>query len=291
MQSAVGIMGGTGLYDIKGLTDVEEVEVETPFGAPSSAVTVGSLDGTRLLFIARHGKGHVLAPSEINYRANIFALKQLGAAWCISVSAVGSLQEHIAPGDVVIPDQYIDRTRSRASTFYGKGVVVHVPFADPVCPVLCDALHAVATEIGTADGVRVHNRGIYVCMEGPQFSTRAESHMYREWGASLIGMTAIPEAKLAREAELAYATLALVTDYDCWRTASADVDVTEILAVMKKNSEFARKVLKATVRKLQHLNPSPLAANALAQSIITPPQLIPAKVKEQLQPLIGKYVS
>jgi 5'-methylthioadenosine phosphorylase len=291
-MNAIGIIGGTGLYEIDGLSEIRQLSIDTPFGSPSSVITTGVIGNSKLAFIARHGKGHVLLPSEINSRANIYALKSLGVKWCISVSAVGSLQEQYAPGDVVLPDQYIDRTRGRRSTFFGEGIAAHVPFADPVCPVLREVLFKVSKEIvSSQESVsKVHSGGTYVCMEGPQFSTRAESNLYRSWGASLIGMTALPEAKLAREAELAYATLALVTDYDCWRQSNSDVDIQEILAVMKKNVELSRKIIAQVIEKLENTEPSSMAANALAMGIITPKELIPENIKASLEPIIGKYL-
>lgn len=289
MSGAIGVIGGSGLYGIDGLDDVKSVEVETPFGKPSSPVTVGKLAGQTLLFIARHGTGHTLTPSEVNYRANIFALKTLGAAWCVSVSACGSLQEQFAPGDAVVPDQFIDRTVGRKSTFFGEGVVAHVAFGTPFCPVLKKALFETAAAIGKSSNKRVHNGATYVCMEGPAFSTRAESNLYRSWGAGIIGMTNLTEAKLAREAEIAYASLALVTDYDCWRSESDDVDVTELLRILKENTDFGREVLKKLVPALAKLEPSELAANALKFAIFTQPNAITSQVKERLKPLIGRY--
>ncbi|MFM1847640.1 MAG: hypothetical protein RL417_1114, partial [Pseudomonadota bacterium] len=239
MAARIGVIGGSGLYSIEGLQNVSTVEVETPFGAPSGAVTCGILEGAELFFLARHGSYHGLLPSEVNYRANVFALKSLGAEWCISVSAVGSLREELPPGTVVIPDQLIDRTVGRRSTFFGEGLAAHVGFAEPYCSTLRGVLARVAAPIAREGNFNVVSGGTYVCMEGPAFSTRAESHLYRHWGASLIGMTALPEAKLAREAELAYATLALVTDYDCWKGDGHDVDVVQVLKTMETNSRHA----------------------------------------------------
>ncbi len=290
-QTVVGIVGGTGLYELDGLSNVEEHIVDTPFGNPSSPITSAELDGVRLLFLARHGRGHVFTPSEINYRANIFALKALGAQWCISVSAVGSLLEERKPGDVVFPDQYIDRTKARPATFYGGGVVVHVPFADPVCPVLKNVLEESAEELAVDSDRAIYRDGTYICMEGPAFSTRAESNWHRSWGASLIGMTALPEAKLAREAEIGYATMAMVTDYDCWRSREADVDVAEILATMANNVNFAKQVIAKAAPKLKEAKPCEMVSNALACSIITAPENVPAEVKEKLAPLLGKYLA
>lgn len=286
----LGIIGGTGLYELDGL-EVEEVRtVETPFGRPSSPVTIGRLEGARLLFLSRHGSGHLLPPSSINYRANVFAMKALGARWCVSVSAVGSLREELRPGDLVVPDQLIDRTVRRPSTFFEEGLAVHVPFADPYCPVLRDALISAGEAPARAAGGRLHDGATYICIEGPQFSTRAESHLYRSWGASIIGMTALPEAKLAREAEIAYATLALVTDYDCWRAHDADVDVAEILETMARNVSAAKRTLRSLVPLLVSREPSALAADALRFSIISAPDLVPRALKADLAPLIGRYL-
>ncbi len=290
-SGTVGIIGGTGLYELDGLENVETVALDTPFGQPSSEIVKAELGGVKVLFIARHGATHSLLPTEINYRANIYALKELGAEWCVSVSAVGSLREEFRPGDIVVPSQYIDRTRHRADTFFGNGIVAHVAFADPVCPVLCDALEEVCAPLAESSGASLHRGGTYVCMEGPTFSTRAESHLYRSWDASIIGMTALPEAKLAREAEIAYATMAMVTDYDCWRSASADVDVSEILATMAKNVAMAKSCLGALLPRLGKSKPSEMASQALGQGIITRAENIPAACKQSLKPIIGKYIS
>ena len=238
-EAEIAFIGGSGLYDIDGLTDAEQVIIDTPFGQPSDAVTVGTLEGRRVAFLARHGKGHRHLPSEIPFRANIYALKLLGVKRIISVSAVGSLQEGIAPLDMVVPDQIIDRTRGRVSTFFGDGVAAHVGFADPFCPELRRAL----VETARNRPVTVHDGGVYVVMEGPQFSTRAESNLYRSWEASIIGMTALPEAKLAREAEICYATLALVTDYDVWHQSEAEVSVDLVVANLMKNVETTQSLL------------------------------------------------
>lgn len=287
---SIGIIGGTGLYDLPGLENIRESEIDTPFGKPSSPVVTGMVGSAELHFISRHGRGHTLLPSEINYRANIFALKTLGARWCLSVSAVGSLREEIAPGQVLIPDQFIDRTRGRAGTFFGSGIVAHVAFADPFCPVMRELLHSAAAEVAAERGTTAHPRGTYLCMEGPAFSTRAESKMYRAWGADIIGMTNLPEAKLAREAEIAYATLALVTDYDCWRSESADVDVPELLATLAANANLAKEVIVRAAGSLAASEPSELAANALKYAIITQPDCIAPEVRRRLQPLIGRYI-
>src|SRR5499426_2328297 len=245
-EPTLGVFGGSGLYELPGLEAIERVTVETPFGPPSDEFVIGRLAGTRLVFLPRHGRGHRLLPTELNFRANVYGMKRLGAEWIVSVSAVGSLREEIAPGHVVVPDQFIDRTRGRQSTFFGRGVVAHVQFADPVCPALSKAVGAAAR----AEGATVHQGGVYVCMEGPAFSTRAESHLYRSWGAQVIGMTNLQEAKLAREAELCFATLALATDYDCWRTGHADVAIDEILRVLAANADLARRTVAAVAATL-----------------------------------------
>ena len=243
----IGIIGGSGVYDLDGLEDVEELALSTPFGAPSDPLTLGRLGDVRLIFVPRHGKGHQHTPSEVPYRANIWALRKLGATMVLSVSAVGSLRGHIAPGHVVVPDQVIDRTKGvRPSTFFDRGVVAHVQFGDPYCA----ALRRILVEASRADGARVHDGGTLVCMEGPQFSTRAESLLYRAWGADVIGMTVLPEAKLAREAELCYATLALPTDYDCWHEAEDAVSVEAVLAVLQANAARARRIVRRVVANL-----------------------------------------
>lgn len=290
-NTTVAIIGGTGLYSLEGVEVKETLELETPYGKPSSPIVVAELGDIKLLFLARHGNEHSILPSEINYAANIFALKQLGAQWCISVSAVGSLSEEHRPGDVVLPTQYIDRTKTRAQTLYGKGVVVHVPFADPICPVTHDILNRSCLEIAKGSDRRVADYGTYLCMEGPQFSTRAESNWYRSMQASIIGMTALPEAKFAREAEISYATLATVTDYDCWRSENSDVDVTELLATMANNVNFVKEVLHVALPQFAQTNQPATIANALAASIITAPEAIPESRKQELEPLIGKYIN
>ena len=245
-QQVIGVLGGSGLYEIEGLTDVEYVRVDTPFGAPSDAYLKGQLDGKTLLFLPRHGRGHRLTPSEVNYRANIHGFKQLGAQWVISISAVGSMREAIAPGQVVVADQFIDLTKQRRSSFFGEGVVGHVQFADPVDPDLAKILFAAAQE----EGATATLGGTYVCIEGPQFSTRAESAIYRSWGVHVIGMTNMPEAKLAREAGLGYATCAMVTDYDCWYDGHDDVSVETVIATLQQNVELARRIIANAVRRL-----------------------------------------
>lgn len=290
--TTIAVLGGTAIYELPGLTNIEEHEISTPFGPPSDVVVSGLLGGDRLLFLPRHGRGHRLLPSEINYRANIFALKSLGAEWCVAISAVGSLREELAPGDIVVPDQLIDRTRNRQSTFFGEGVVAHVAFADPFCPVLRGALLEALDEVRSSGSpFSVGDAGTYLCMEGPAFSTRAESFLYRSWGASIIGMTALPEAKLAREAEIAYATLALVTDYDCWRNNGEDVDVSAILAILKKNGDTARRVVEAVIPKLSSRRPSALASHALDNAILTPLEKAPRPTLERLRPILKRVVS
>jgi 5'-methylthioadenosine phosphorylase len=277
----LGVVGGSGIYDLPGLERVRSEEVATPYGSPSSPIVRGELAGTTLLFLPRHGAQHQFPPHQINYRANICALKKLGATHLVSLSAVGSMREEIAPGHVVVVDQYIDLTKRRISTFFEDGVVGHVAFAEPVCPQLAAAL-ARASE---AAGARVHRGGTYVCMEGPQFSTRAESLLYRQWGVSVIGMTAMPEAKLAREAELPYATLALATDYDCWHESEADVDVQAILRVLKQNADLARR----TVAELAALLPPPEqspAFGATRHAILTPPNALSPEVAARLSWLL-----
>jgi 5'-methylthioadenosine phosphorylase len=282
----LGVIGGSGLYDIEGLERVEEVRVATPFGDPSDAVVRGRLGDTTLLFLPRHARGHRIAPHEIPFRANVCALKKLGATHLVSISAVGSMKEAIAPGDFVVADQLIDLTKRRPSTFFEDGLVGHVGFADPVCEHMAQALAGAA---GRA-GAKVHAGGTYVCIEGPQFSTRAESLLYRSWGVSVIGMTALPEAKLAREAELPYALLALATDYDCWHESEEDVTVEAVLAVMKKNVVAARR----TVVELSRSLPDPKASkasSALAAAIMTSHDRITPAAHERLDWLVGKYLT
>jgi 5'-methylthioadenosine phosphorylase len=269
MSKVLAVIGGSGLYAIEGLTDVERLEVATPYGSPSDAITRGKLGETTLLFLPRHGVGHRLSPSEINYRANICALKKLGATHLVSVSAVGSLREEMQPGDVVIVDQYIDRTYRRIGTFFEGGIVAHVSLADPVCPDLA----ASATAAARRAGATVHERGTYICIEGPQFSTRAESQMYRSFQADVIGMTAMPEARLAREAELPYVTVALVTDYDCWHQTEQDVTVEQVVAVLNRNVELSRLLIVELTRGLVDANRSP-AYRALKDAVISDRELV-----------------
>jgi 5'-methylthioadenosine phosphorylase len=282
----IGIIGGSGLYEMDGLKLVEEKFIQTPFGDPSDAFIVGDLDGTRVAFLSRHGRGHRLLPSELNYRANIYAFKTLGVQTILSASAVGSMKAEYKPTDIVFPDQFIDRTRHRPDTFFGNGIVGHVTFADPMCGAISDALYESARERGAT----AHRGGTYVCMEGPQFSTRAESKLYRTWGADVIGMTNLQEAKLAREAEICYATMALVTDYDCWHESEEDVTVEAILAVLRANAEMAQKILRATVPRVAQRTRSCACASALQFAIVTDPARIPQQVKHDLAPIIGRYI-
>jgi 5'-methylthioadenosine phosphorylase len=284
VKVSIGIIGGSGLYAMPGISRLEERVVETPFGAPSDALMVGELDGRPVAFLARHGRGHRISPSELNFRANIYAMKSLGVEYILSASAVGSLKEEHKPTDFVIPDQFIDRTYARVSTFFGEGVVAHVGFGDPVCAIVAKALEDACASVGVV-GKR---GGTYVCMEGPQFSTRAESNLYRSWGADVIGMTNLQEAKLAREAEMSYATLAMVTDYDCWREGHDDVTVEQVVAVLHQNAENAGKVVRAAVAALPE-GPSPYA-DVLKYAILTDKKAIPESTKEKLGLLIGKYL-
>lgn len=284
-EAKIGVIGGTNLYQIGSLRNVEEVRVSTPFGDPSDAIMVGQLEGVRVAFLPRHGRGHRISPTELPVRANVYALKSLGVEWIISVSAVGSLREDIHPLDILIPDQLIDRTRSRVNTFFGDGLVAHASFAEPFCPVLSNILFEVASEAGAG----VHKGGTYLVMEGPLFSTKAESFLYRSWGASVVGMTALPEAKLAREAEICYATLACVTDYDCWHTSSEPVTVDMVIGNLNRNAEMAKRILSTAVTRIPSKRECQ-CATALQNAIITAPDLIPAPLKEKLRLLIGKYV-
>jgi 5'-methylthioadenosine phosphorylase len=284
-RAEIGIIGGSGLYDIDGLRDVKRVTVRTPFGAPSDAVVLGELDGVRIAFLSRHGRGHRMGPGEINYRANIFALKSLGVRRVISISAVGSMKESIKPGDIVLPDQFIDLTKRRASTFFEGGIVAHVGFAEPVCTDLSASLFEGARSIGAL----VHRGGVYICIEGPQFSTKGESRLYRQWGVSVIGMTNMPEAKLAREAELCYATVALATDYDCWHETEEPVTVEAILSTLRHNVALAKQLLRVSV--------GPVAAvktcgcqRALQNAVVTAPDRMPAALRRKLGLLLDRAI-
>src|SRR5215213_9748177 len=282
----IGIIGGSGLYDMAELTDREERKVSTPFGDPSDPYIVGTLRGKRVAFLARHGAGHRYTPTELNYRANIFGMKALGVEFILSASAVGSLQERYVPQHLVIPDQFFDRTKGRVSTFFGNGLVAHVAFAHPVC----GTLGAVAREACRAVGATVHTGGTYVCMEGPQFSTLAESRLYRSWGMDVIGMTNLQEAKLAREAEICYATLALVTDYDCWHPSHDQVTVEMIIANLTQNARNAQQVIAAAVGRLPFARTC-ACKDALATAIITRPEHVPEQTKQDLAPIIGRYMA
>ncbi len=288
-QADIGIIGGSGLYQMEALTDIQEVSIDTPFGPPSDALIVGNLDGTTVAFLARHGRSHTLMPSELPFRANIYAMKSLGVKYLISASAVGSLKEAVRPVDMVIPDQFIDRTKNRVSTFFGDGIVAHIGFGDPVCPQLAAVLGE-AVESLNLEGVTLHRGGTYVCMEGPAFSTQAESHLYRSWGATVIGMTNVPEAKLAREAEIAYATLALATDYDCWHPDHDSVTVEMVIGNLQKNAVNAQRVIREVVQRISQNPPESAAHSALKYAIITPLDKAPAATKEKLSLLLKPYL-
>lgn len=288
-QADIGIIGGSGLYKMDALSDVEEVTVDTPFGQPSDALICGKLDGTPVAFLARHGRGHRLLPTELPFRANIYAMKSLGVKYLVSASAVGSLKEAVKPVDMVIPDQFIDRTKNRAATFFGEGIVAHIAFGDPVCKNLAAVLGD-AVESLELDGVTLHRGGTYVCMEGPAFSTKAESHLYRSWGATVIGMTNLTEAKLAREAEIAYATLALATDYDCWHPDHDSVTVEMVIGNLQKNAVNAQLVIRDVVRRLTDSPPASDAHSALKYAVLTPLDMAPAATVEKLRLLLEKYM-
>lgn len=281
----IGVIGGSGLYEMEGLTGVREVRIDTPFGEPSDAYITGSLGGIEMVFLPRHGRGHRFLPTEVNFRANIYGMKRLGVERIISVSAVGSMREDIEPGHIVVPSQFYDHTKHRKSTFFGNGVVAHVGFADPICHDLSDIL----VNAGERAGARMHRGGTYLCMEGPQFSTRAESNIYRGWGVDVIGMTNVTEAKLAREAEICYATLALATDYDCWHETEEDVTVEAVIAILLKNVETAKKIIKEAVPKIPAKRECH-CREALKNAIMTKADLIPEKTKKDLDLIIGKYV-
>lgn len=285
-QTVIGVIGGSGLYDMEGLTDVREVSLDTPFGAPSDVFITGVLDDVKMVFLPRHGRGHRLLPSEVPYRANIHGMKQLGVDRIISVSAVGSMREQIVPGHIVIPDQFFDRTQGkRPSTFFGEGIVGHVQFADPVCHDLSKVLAESARRVGAT----VHEGGTYLCIEGPNFSTRAESKIYRSWGVDIIGMTNIPEARLAREAEICYGTVALATDYDCWHEGHDDVSVDAVVAIIKQNVATARQIIRESVRNMASARTC--ACNeALRFAIMTAPDAIPAATRTKLGLLLDKYL-
>lgn len=282
----IGIIGGSGLYDMPQLSERSEVSVETPFGAPSDSLILGSLSGKRVAFLARHGRGHRHIPSELNFRANIYALKLLGVERVLSVSAVGSLKTELAPLDIVLPDQFVDRTRGRVSTFFGGGLAAHISFADPVCPDLLEQVHRASDKAG----IPSKKGGTYVCMEGPAFSTRAESNLYRSWGMDIIGMTNLQEAKLAREAEICYVTIALVTDYDCWHDSHETVSTDMIIANLQKNCEAAQSIIAQTV---ENLRPSRncTCGEALKYALITDKTIVSAETKNRLECIVGKYLN
>jgi 5'-methylthioadenosine phosphorylase len=281
----IGIIGGSGLYDMEGLTDLEEVAVDTPFGAPSDHYRTGMLDGHRVAFLARHGRGHTISPSELNFRANIYGLKKLGVERIISASAVGSLKEELHPLDIVLPDQFFDRTRTRISTFFGDGLVAHVSLGDPICSDLADVVEGA----GSDAGITIKRGGTYICMEGPQFSTKAESNTYRDWGMDVIGMTNLQEAKLAREAEICYTTMALVTDYDCWHPQHDSVTVSEIIENLTKNSVNAQKVIRSAMKRMPAERTCG-CQDALKYALITDKARVPKETKQRLALLVGKYL-
>ncbi|KXK32988.1 MAG: methylthioadenosine phosphorylase [Candidatus Brocadia sinica] len=284
-EQVIGIIGGSGLYNIEGIEGVKSVSIDTPFGKPSDSFTIGSLEGRQVAFLPRHGKGHTILPSELNFRANIYGMKKLGVEHIIAVSAVGSMKEEIQPLDIVIPDQFFDRTRGRISTFFGEGIVGHVSFADPVCGVLADTLFNAAKSIG----VRVHKGGTYLCMEGPLFSTRAESNVYRQWGVSVIGMTNLQEAKLSREAEICYSTLAMATDYDCWHVSEEAVTLEMIIGNLNKNAETAKRILKEAIPKIDKKRTCS-CATAVQNAIVTHKDLIPENTRKKLEIIFGRYL-
>ncbi len=284
-KTQIGIIGGSGLDQIEGMSEIREVTINTPFGKPSAAITLGQLEGKAVAFLPRHGKGHFIYPTAVPVRANIYALKSLGVERIISVSAVGSLKEELPPMDIVVPDQIIDRTKGRDSTFFSDGIVVHIAFADPFCPNLSHLL----SQAGQRTGANIHEGGIYLAMEGPQYSTRAESELYRSWGASIIGMTAIPEAKLAREAEICYATLASVTDFDCWHPRHDSVTTEMIIGNLQKGIGTAKKILKAAIADIP-AERTCACGHALKDAIASAPESISRETKDSLKLLLGKYL-
>ena len=284
-RAQIGIIGGSGLYDMADVTDREEVKVTTPFGEPSAPYLLGTLRGKRVAFLARHGGGHRVSPSELNFRANIFGMKTLGVEFVLSASAVGSLKEEYKPADIVIPDQFFDRTKGRPSSFFGRGLVGHVGFAHPFCRILS----GIAYESGRRAGATVHRGGTYVCMEGPQFSTLAESKLYRAWGMDIIGMTNLQEAKLAREAEICYTTIALVTDYDCWHPDHDSVTVEMVMSTLASNAATAQRIIAGAVEQLPYERTCE-CASALKYALVTRPDMVPDQVKRDLAPIIGKYI-
>src|SRR5271163_1998096 len=285
-QAEIGIIGGSGLYSMNGLTKTREVTVKTPFGEPSDAIVLGMLEGKRVAFLARHGRGHRLLPGEINFRANVYAMKLLGVERIISVSAVGSLMEDLQPGEFLVPDQFVDRTKNRVSTFFGDGLVAHVGFDKPTCGQVSSAL----ADASVHCAVMVHRRGTYVCIEGPQFSTLAEAHMHRQLQFDVIGMTNVTEAKLAREAEICYATIAMITDFDCWHPEHESVTASQIIATLVQNAENAQKVLREAVRAMPEGRSCKCGA-ALKHALVTDMKLVPKATKKKLDAIIGKYIS
>ena len=284
-EAKVGVIGGTGLYQLEGMSEVKEVKIKTPFGNPSDAIVLGEIDGVKVAFLPRHGRGHPISPTELPSKANIYAMKSLGVEYILSVATVGSLQEKIRPLDIVIPDQIIDRTFLRQDTFFGRGIAVHIPFAEPFCPVLGDILYDSARKLE----IRAHDGGICIVMEGPQFSTRAESELYRSWGADVIYMTGLPEAKLAREAEICYAAIAVVTDYDCWKETYEVVSAEMVVDNLRRGTETVKRLLRHAITRMPKKR-NCICTNALENAIITSPELIPAQVKKDLAPIIGKYI-
>ena len=285
-QAKIAVIGGSGLYKMKEMTDIEEVDLDTPFGKPSAPITIGRLEGVGIAFLPRHGKGHRISPTEIPARANIYALKSLGVERIIAINTVGSFKQEIKPGDLVIPDQLIDHTRGRANSFFGEGIVVHIPFAEPFCPVLSQIVFEAAREVGAS----VHPKGTYAAMEGAAFSTRAESRLYRSWGADIVGMTALPEAKLAREAEICYSIIAGVTDYDSWQERSQPITVDVILDIQRQNIDTIRRIIKLAVARIpekRHCD----CATALKAAFVTAPKFMPPEQKQKLDLLIGKYLT
>ena len=285
-EIAIGIIGGSGLYDMDGLDVVSERVLSTPFGEPSDAYVIGEIDGVRVAFLSRHGRGHRYMPTEVNYRANVYGFKVLGVHTILSASAVGSMKVEYAPTDIVFPYQFIDRTRHRADTYFGNGIVAHVAFADPICI----AAAKLMAQAGRDQGAKIHEGGTYVCIEGPQFSTRAESHLYRSWGVDVIGMTNLTEAKLARESEICYVPMSLVTDYDCWHE-SGDVDIEQILGYLRANAGMAQKIIRATIPGVAKRKRDCGCATALQFAIVTDRTRIPLKVQRDLAPLIEKYIT
>jgi 5'-methylthioadenosine phosphorylase len=284
-EKIIGVIGGSGLYEMEGLEDVQTIPLTTPFGDPSDSFIVGRLEGVKIAFLPRHGRGHRIQPSSLNFRANIYGMKMLGVQWIIGVSAVGSMKESIHPGDMVIPNQFIDRTVGRPNTFFSEGIVGHISFADPVCPVLSQILFQAGKEVGAT----VQKDGTYLCIEGPQFSTRAESRLYRTWGVDIIGMTNIPEAKLAREAEICYATIAFATDYDCWHQEAGDVSIGEVLRILAQSTKTAKSAIRHAVKHLPEKRQCS-CATALKYALITDRTMIPEKTKKDLELIIGKYL-